>query len=96
MTAPAGPPDVVVIGGGIIGSSIAWRAAREGMSVAVVDDSTRTAASGVAAGMLAPVTEIEYGEEALLQLNLKSSGLYEDFVRELESVTGHDVGYKRC
>jgi glycine oxidase len=91
-----GTPDVVVIGGGVIGTSIAWRAARDGGSVVVVDDATRSAASGVAAGMLAPVTEVEYGEESLLRLNLASSRLFEGFVAELESTTGHDVGYRRC
>ncbi|MGH2807740.1 MAG: glycine oxidase ThiO [Actinomycetota bacterium] len=88
--------EVVVVGGGVIGMSIAWRAARAGFSVAVVDDPTRAAASNVAAGMLAPVTEAEYGEERLLQLNLESSRRYEGFVEELMSVTGHDVGYVRC
>jgi glycine oxidase len=66
------------------------------MSVVVVDDATRSAASGVAAGMLAPVTEVEYGEESLLRLNLESSRLFEAFVDELETSTGHDVGYRRC
>jgi glycine oxidase len=46
--------------------------------------------------MLAPVTEVHYGEEALLQLNLESSRLYTDFAAELEDVTSKPVGYRRC
>jgi glycine oxidase len=46
--------------------------------------------------MLAPVTELHHGEEALLQLNLASARLYGDFAAELEQTTGDRVGYRRC
>ncbi|HET7483572.1 MAG TPA: glycine oxidase ThiO [Actinomycetota bacterium] len=86
-------PDVIVIGGGIIGSSIAWRTARRGAAVTVVDDPERAAAAEVAAGMLAPVTEATFGEDDLLQLNLRSLEMYPRFVDELEAQTGRDVGF---
>jgi glycine oxidase len=85
---------VVVVGGGVIGLSIAWRAAGRGMAVTVVDPQLGGAASGVAAGMLAPVTEVHYGEEALLALNLRSSHLYPDFVAELEEASECTTGYR--
>lgn len=53
-------------------------------------------ASYAAAGMLAPVTEAHYGEEPLLRLNMASADLYPRFVRDLESETGIEVGYRRC
>jgi glycine oxidase len=53
-------------------------------------------ASRVAAGMLAPVTEIGYGEEPLLRLSLCACDRYPSFVDELEYVSGHDVGYRAC
>lgn len=88
--------NVVVVGGGVIGLSVAWRAARRGMVVTVVDPAPGTGASAVAAGMLAPVTEVHYGEEALLELNLESSRRYPRFVAELERLTGDDTGYRAC
>ena len=65
--------DVVVIGGGLIGTSIGWRLRQAGLDVAVVIGERPAAASGVAAGMLAPVTETTFTEHRLLQLNWPSS-----------------------
>jgi glycine oxidase len=45
--------------------------------------------------MLAPVTEVHYGEEALLHLNRRAAERYPSFVAELESFTGMNVGYRR-
>lgn len=88
--------DVLVVGGGVIGLSIAWRAAQRGLSVVVVDPSPGSGASHYAAGMLAPVTEVHYGEEALLALNLASARRYPSFVAELEEASGTRVGYREC
>ncbi len=85
---------VMVVGGGVIGLSIAWRAAGAGMTVTVVDPAPGRGATGVAAGMLAPVTEVHYGEEAVLALNLESSACYPDFVAELEECSGQPTGYR--
>ncbi|MEW1903173.1 glycine oxidase ThiO [Streptomyces sp. NPDC086147] len=88
--------DVLVVGGGIIGLVTAWRAARRGLSTAVVDPEPGGGAARVAAGMLAAVTELHYGEETLLGLNLASAARYPAFVAELEEATGLDVGYRAC
>jgi glycine oxidase len=89
-------PEVVIVGGGVIGLAIAWRAALGGLSVTVVDPSPGRGASWAAAGMLAAVTEVQYGEDALLALNLASAERYPSFVAELEEATGLDVGYRTC
>ncbi|MER7958978.1 glycine oxidase ThiO [Streptomyces sp. NPDC096030] len=86
--------DVLVVGGGIIGLVTAWRAAQRGLSTAVVDPEPGGGAARVAAGMLAAVTELHYGEETLLALNLASARRYPEFVAELRDATGHDVGYR--
>lgn len=91
MTAPV---DVVVVGAGIIGLASAWRLAQHGASVAVVDPAPGSGASHVAAGMLAPVTEVHYGEEALLALNLHAAARWPPFAVELEEATGCSVGYR--
>ncbi len=83
--------DVVVAGGGLIGLSVAWRAAQRGLSVTVVDDAPGTGASYAAAGMLAPVTEAAYGEEPLLRLCLASLQRYPGFVAEVVEASGCEV-----
>lgn len=88
--------DVLVVGGGIIGLVTAWRAAQRGFATAVVDPEPGGGAAQVAAGMLAAVTELHYGEQTLLGLNLASARRYPDFVAELTELTGHDPGYRRC
>ncbi|MGA5897738.1 glycine oxidase ThiO [Streptomyces venetus] len=88
--------DVLVIGGGIIGLVTAWRAAGRGLTTAVVDPEPGGGAAQVAAGMLAAVTELHYGEQTLLGLNLASARRYPDFAAELTELTGHDLGYRRC
>ncbi|MFJ7067144.1 glycine oxidase ThiO [Streptomyces sp. NPDC101115] len=89
--------DVLVVGGGIIGLVTAWRAAQRGLSTAVADPEPGGGAARVAAGMLAAVTELHYGEETLLGLNLTSARRYPDFVAELAEATGGmDVGYRAC
>ncbi|MFE6284067.1 glycine oxidase ThiO [Streptomyces sp. NPDC057877] len=87
--------DVLVIGGGVIGLVTAWRAAQRGLTTAVVDPEPGGGAAQVAAGMLAAVTELHYGEQTLLGLNLASARRYPDFAAELTELTGHDVGYRR-
>ncbi|GAA3396567.1 glycine oxidase ThiO [Streptomyces roseoviridis] len=88
--------DVLVIGGGVIGLVTAWRAAQRGLRTAVADPEPGGGAARVAAGMLAAVTELHYGEETLLGLNLASARRYPDFVAELAEITGQDVGYRAC
>jgi glycine oxidase len=89
--------DALVVGAGVIGLSCAWRAAQRGLEVCVLDrEAPGSGASGVAAGMLAPVGEASWGEEALLELNLASARAYPEFAAELEEASGRAVGYRRC
>jgi len=90
------PLDVVVVGGGVIGLGVAWKAASAGFTVSVVDDARRERGSWAAAGMLAPVTEVHYGEDALLGLNLRSAAQYPAFVAQLEAASDMTVGYRPC
>ena len=86
--------DVVFVGGGVIGLSCAWRAAQSGARVAVLDRAEPPAgATRVAAGMLAPVGELAFGEPELLEMTLASAQLYPEFVAALEAATGETTGY---
>jgi glycine oxidase len=83
-----------VVGGGVIGLACAWELSRNGHVVTVVAPAPgRDGASWVAAGMLAPVTEAQFGEPALTGLLVEGAGRWPAFAAALEGATGHDVGY---
>jgi len=82
--------DVIVVGGGVIGTAIAWRAAMAGNQVTLIDPDTDDKASLVAAGMLGPVSESVFGEQDLLTLNLHAIDRFPAFNAELEAASGQD------
>lgn len=96
MFASAAPTtaDVVVIGGGLMGRSSAWRLAAAGLDVVVIVGEPAAAASQVAAGMLAPVTETTFTEEVLLGLNLASMRRYPSFAAEVSEASGLPSGFR--
>ncbi|TDZ76148.1 Glycine oxidase [Mycobacteroides salmoniphilum] len=71
------PGSVAVIGGGVIGLSVAREAARGGWRVTVHDDG-RKGPSWVAGGMLAPYSEAWPGEDDLLDLGIESLRIWRD------------------
>ena len=81
--ADAASADVAVIGGGIVGLGIAWEAQRAGRTVTVIDPAPASGATFAAAGMLAPVSELHYQEEALLELTLASAARWPEFMASL-------------
>lgn len=88
--------DLLVIGGGAIGLACAWRAAFAGLRTILLDAGPLERASAVAAGMIAPVGEARWGEEALLDAALASAAAWPGFATELERATGREVPYRRC
>jgi glycine oxidase len=86
--------DVIVVGGGVIGTAIAWRAAVAGRAVTLIDPDTDDKASLVAAGMLGPVSESVFGEQDLLALNLHAIDRFPAFNAELEAASGHRTGLR--
>jgi glycine oxidase len=85
---------VVVVGAGVIGLSCAWRLALDGLATVVVDPEPGRGASWVAAGMLAPVNELRYGEQDLLTLNLAAAECWPAFAADLEADSGRAVGLR--
>ena len=88
------PSCVHIVGGGVIGLACAWELSRNGHAVTVVAPAPgRDGASWVAAGMLAPVTEAQFGESALTALLLEGARLWPGFAAALENAAGQTIGY---
>ncbi|MCP2359556.1 glycine oxidase [Nonomuraea thailandensis] len=82
----------VIVGGGVVGLSVAWRTARAGRAVTVVDPAPGRGASYAAAGMLAPVSEVTYTEAPLLRLGVASLRRWPAFAAELAADAGLPAG----
>lgn len=83
--------DVVVIGGGAIGTSIAWRVGQSGRSVLLLERSkVGREASSAAAGMLGAQLEVN-SPGPFFHLCLESRDRYDKFAEELLAETGIDV-----
>ncbi|MDP6506461.1 MAG: FAD-dependent oxidoreductase, partial [Planctomycetota bacterium] len=86
--------DAVIVGGGVIGCSIAWRLAQAGLSVKVIERNVPgSGATSAAGGMLLPQEESD-GPGDMLNLLLKSLSLYPAFSEELQSESGIDIEFR--
>jgi glycine oxidase len=84
--------DVVIVGGGIIGCSIAFQLAKRNLSVVVVEKERMVSqASRAAAGMLGAQSEFA-SDNPLIPLALKSREMFPQLADELKELTGIDIG----
>ncbi|WP_456271113.1 glycine oxidase ThiO [Bacillus sp. AK031] len=84
--------DLIVVGGGIIGSSIAFQQTKLGRKVLILDKNKLSSeASSAAAGMLGAQAEIDENL-AMLKLALKSRRMFPTLIQELEELTGIHIG----
>ncbi len=87
--------DLLVIGGGVVGLSIAYEAAGRGQSVRVIDATQPgREASWAGAGILPPAGEGNL--DPLEQLVALSNHLHATWAEQLRDSTGIDNGYRRC
>lgn len=86
--------EILVVGGGCIGLGVAGELARDHRVVLQEAGRCGRGASYAAAGMVAPIMEVEYGELELLRLGQRSRELYPGFVEELEAETDCPVGLR--
>ncbi len=93
----AATTDVVVVGGGVVGLSIAYVLAGEGASVALIDAGPLgRAASWAGAGMISPVPRNVVGSDPWVGLRARSLELQSAWSESLRAETGIDNGYRRC
>ena len=87
--------DAVIAGGGIIGASIALELASAGLRVALYDaNEPGKEASWASAGMISPAPE---NPESIpfVPISLASVALYPNFIKNVEELSGIDVGYRK-
>ncbi|HEV2704838.1 MAG TPA: glycine oxidase ThiO [Pyrinomonadaceae bacterium] len=90
-----GTADVVVVGGGVVGLSVARALARRGLSVALIErGEVGREASHAAGGMLAPQSEADR-DDAFFRLQCAGRDLYPAFAESLLAETGHDIELER-
>lgn len=88
-------PDLVVIGGGVVGLWCALKALRAGLSTLVVEKRRLAqGASGGFLGALMPHQPVRWTSEKAFQLDALLS--LETEIARLEGETGHACGYLRC
>ncbi len=87
--------DVVIVGAGLAGLPVAWELLRRGATVRVIDRGRPgEATSRVAAGMLAPITEVEPDDPVHLELGLLARERWPAFVDGLTAATGHAIALR--
>ena len=87
--------DVAIIGGGVIGCSIAYQLSKVGVQVSVLErEEIAAEASSAAAGLLSP-TEVLTGPKAVADLFLASWSMTAEIIVEIEAASGVQVEYFR-
>ncbi|MFN7290196.1 MAG: NAD(P)/FAD-dependent oxidoreductase [Pirellula sp.] len=88
--------DLILVGGGVIGLSIAWECAQHGLKVAVIDAGrVGSGSSWAGAGILPSGATIE-PQDPLEQLRALSHQLHETWAVKLLEQTGIDNEYRKC
>ena len=86
--------DIIIIGGGIIGLSIACEMAERGKKVVILEkNKVGREASWVAAGTLEPIWDAEDDGDDLLQLKIKSEKMWKNFAQKIQQKTNIDLEY---
>lgn len=86
-------PDVVVVGGGVIGASCAWHLARAGRGVRLIERGEQGGeAWRASAGMLAAQVEVA-PDDRLFELGIAGREFYREQAGELRETTGLDIGF---
>ncbi|GAA1141603.1 FAD-dependent oxidoreductase [Nesterenkonia lutea] len=83
-----------VIGAGVVGLLTAWQLRLAGHDVTLIAPDVAQDASYAAAGMLAPISEVQYGQEDLWPIMTASRAEYPEFLATLSRATAVPTGYR--
>ena len=87
---------VVIIGAGVAGLCIGWRLLQAGAQVVVLERAQPgRGASWAAAGMISVVGEGENSNPAEATFARYAAGIWPEFAREIEEMSGQTVGYRK-
>jgi len=86
--------NTAVIGAGVIGLLTAWQLRLSGHDVTVIAPNIAQDASYAAAGMLAPISEVQYGQDDLWPIMTTSRSEYPEFLSTLSRATSVPTGYR--
>jgi glycine/D-amino acid oxidase-like deaminating enzyme len=92
---PASGHDVLVVGGGIVGSSVAFGLAAKGLRVAVLDEGDRALRAARANFGLVWLQSKGDGMPPYMRWTRRSTDLWPEFARDLARLTGVDVEYRK-
>ncbi|WP_150463197.1 FAD-dependent oxidoreductase [Nesterenkonia ebinurensis] len=83
-----------VVGAGVVGLLTAWQLRLSGHTVTIIDPDPGAQASYAAAGMLAPISEVQYGQQQLWDLMTAAQAEYPALIERLEPATAQPTGYR--
>ena len=87
---------IVIIGAGVAGLAIGWRLAQAGAEVTILERSQPgSGATGASAGMIAVTAETLEAQSHEIEFAKYSNTLWPDFAKEVETVSGRQIGFSR-
>lgn len=88
--------DVAVVGGGLLGSCVAYELVRAGLEVVLAEGDMLGQATAAGAGILSPATDSRSDDEAYHEFAMMAGAYYSTLLDELRADDAGDASYKRC
>ncbi|WP_231598718.1 glycine oxidase ThiO [Corynebacterium occultum] len=85
---------MIVIGGGLVGLVTCFELSEQGFQVTLIDPEPASGATHYAGGMLAPIAEVQYRQEALFPLMLQAAALYPDLIERVSRASASPIDYR--
>jgi D-amino-acid dehydrogenase len=86
--------DVIVVGGGVLGATVAYLSSREGLATLLLDRRDEGRATDAGAGIISPRTGTR--SERLFELGLRAGAYYPTLLQHLDEDGGGDTGFAVC